>query len=712
MQATTKQESAQATNRSQERRHQIMMCAPDHFSIEYVINPWMEGNVHRSSAEASRKQWEALREVLAKEATVELLSQPEGVPDLVFTANAGLTLGERVILSHFRHPERQKEEPFNKAWFEDKGLEVIEMPRGVYFEGAGDGLFLRDGSGTMVLGYGFRSVLEAAAFVAETLAIDVVPVKLVDERFYHLDTCFCPLAGGKLIWYPPAFDERSVRAIEALVPEQDRHAVSEKDATFFACNAVDTGHAVVLNNATSELESKLVSWGFRVVRTALDQFMLAGGAAKCLTLRLDEPVSRAPRRRDTPVVVTREVEFRGHIVDDGTLGKAMDLIPAAGGSYAVLRFEPGLKRDDESYIRLRVTAPDSENLQRIVLQLLTLGAKLQDEEERPAVVRVVEKEGVAPRDFYSTTIYPTEVYHEGRWIRVEKQRMDAVVVLEGHGPATRAVCRLLRDLRKGERIIAGSDGIRIHVRRETTEEEDFKFMGSAVSSERRVESAVEHIAWEMRRIRDRGGRTVVVAGPVVIHTGGGPYLGRLVREGYVNALLGGNAIAVHDLESQLYGTSLGVDLRRGGPVGGGHRHHIDTINVIRECGSIAAAVEQGVIRAGLFYEIVKAGVPFCLAGSIRDDGPLPDTEMDLVRAQAEYARLLEGADMIIMLSSMLHSIGTGNMTPAGVRMISVDINPAVATKLADRGSTDSTPVVTDVGLFLNLLSRKLEEMNA
>ncbi|MCC5874949.1 MAG: TIGR00300 family protein [Candidatus Sumerlaeia bacterium] len=712
MTVSTNAEQKNANTISREAKHRFLMCAPDHFSVEYVINPWMEGNVHRSSIELSREQWKNLNKVLATEGTVELLQQPEGVPDLVFTANAGLVLGDRAILSHFRHPERQCEEPYNKAWFEDQGFEVIEMPRGVYFEGAGDGLFLRDGSGVMVLGYGFRSVLEAAPFVADALSIDVVPVKLVDERFYHLDTCFCPLRGGKLIWFPGAFDERSIRAIEALVPENDRYAVSEKDAAYFSCNAVDTGEAVVLNNATPELEARLQAWGFRVIRTPLDQFLLAGGAAKCLTLRLDEEPARQKSTNRTPVIVTREVEFRGHIVDDGTLGKAMDLIPAAGGSYTVLRFEPGQKKEDDSYIRLRVTAPDRDTLEQLVLQLIDLGAMLQDEEEHPAVVRVVEKDGVAPRDFYSTSIFPTDIYHEGRWIRVEKQRMDAVVVLEGHGASTRAVCRLLRDLRKGDRLIAGSDGIRIHVRREAAEEEDFKFMGSAVSSERRVESAVEHIAWELKRIRERGGRTVVVAGPVVIHTGGGPYLGRLVRDGYISALLGGNAIAVHDLESQFHGTSLGVDLRRGGPVGGGHRHHIDTINVIREYGSIPEAVEAGVVTGGLFYELVKAGVPYCLAGSIRDDGPLPDTEMDLFKAQAEYARLLEGADMVIMLSSMLHSIGTGNMTPAGVRMISVDINPAVATKLADRGSTDSTPVVTDVGLFLNLLSRKLEEMES
>src|SRR5581483_9909062 len=213
---------------------------------------------------------------------------------------------------------------------------------------------------------------------------------------------------------------------------------------------------------------------------------------------------------------------------------------------------------------------------------------------------------------------------------------------------------------------------------------------------------------EMQRIREQGGRIVVVPGPVVIHTGGGEHLAWLVRSGYVQALLGGNAIGVHDIEQSLMGTSLGVDLKLGSSVEGGHRHHLKAINTIRGCGSIARAVEQGTLTSGVLYECVRKGVPFSLAGSIRDDGPLPDTQMDLIKAQEEYARLLKGADLILMLSSMLHSIGVGNMTPAGVRLVCVDINPAVVTKLSDRGSIESVGVVTDVGLFLNLLTQRLK----
>jgi len=223
---------------------------------------------------------------------------------------------------------------------------------------------------------------------------------------------------------------------------------------------------------------------------------------------------------------------------------------------------------------------------------------------------------------------------------------------------------------------------------------------------------VEQIAWELRQLRDQGGKVVVTAGPVVIHTGGSQHLARLIREGYVQGLLGGNAIAVHDIEQSMMGTSLGVDMKRGVAVRGGHRHHLKVINLIRRCGSIAAAVEQGLLTKGVMYECVRNNVPFSLAGSIRDDGPLPDTQMDLLKAQTEYGQLLEGADMILMLSTMLHSIGVGNMTPAGVKMVCVDINPAVVTKLSDRGSVESVGVVTDVGLFLSLLVQQLDKLTS
>jgi lysine-ketoglutarate reductase/saccharopine dehydrogenase-like protein (TIGR00300 family) len=335
------------------------------------------------------------------------------------------------------------------------------------------------------------------------------------------------------------------------------------------------------------------------------------------------------------------------------------------------------------------------------------------ESATPAVLEAVIQSGVAPDDFYVSTIYPTEVLIDGKWVKVEGQRMDGAIAVTRSATGLMLRCKLLRDLEVGESVVVGSEGIRTkrndtNLKKNATEE--FSFMGAGVSSERRVELVVEQIAWDLRRIRDRGGKVAIVAGPVVIHTGGSQHLNKLIREGYVHALLGGNAIAVHDIEQSLMGTSLGVDMQRGVSVHGGHRHHLKAINSIRRCGSIAQAVEQGVLRSGVMYECVKNNVPFSLAGSIRDDGPLPDTKMDLIEAQADYARLIEGADLILMLSSMLHSIGVGNMTPAGVKMVCVDINPAVVTKLSDRGSIESIGVVTDVGLFLSLLVQQLNKL--
>jgi lysine-ketoglutarate reductase/saccharopine dehydrogenase-like protein (TIGR00300 family) len=287
--------------------------------------------------------------------------------------------------------------------------------------------------------------------------------------------------------------------------------------------------------------------------------------------------------------------------------------------------------------------------------------------------------------------------------------MDAVIVVEEGVDGMMACCTLMRDLQVGDLVVCGTAGVRVNRPVTRRGEEEFGFMTASVSSERRVELEVEELAWEMRRIRDRGGKIAFVAGPVVIHTGGSRHLQEIIRLGYMQVLLTGNALPVHDIEMNLYGTSLGVDMTHGVGVAGGHRHHLDAINKVRRAGSIAAAVEQGLVTGGVMHACVKHGVKYVLAGSIRDDGPLPDTLMNLVEAQTAYAQAIADVDMIVMLSTMLHAIGTGNMTPAGVRLVCVDISPAVVTKLADRGSIESTGIVTDVGLFLNLLARKLGE---
>ena len=686
----------------------FLMCPPDHYDVDYVINPWMEGNIHKSSRDRAVEQWQKLYHVLKDEAIVDLVEPQLGSPDMVFTANAGLVLGDHVVLSRFFHPERQGEEPHFKTWFEEHDFTVYELPKDLPFEGAGDALLDREGR-WLWAGYGFRSELYSHSYIAKWLDIEVLSLRLTDERFYHLDTCFCPLSGGYLLYYPPAFDAYSNHLIERRVPEEKRIAIEEPDAVNFACNAVNVDSAIVMNKASEGLKTRLRENGFKVIETPLTEFLKAGGAAKCLTLRVNEPV-REEVHANVPVE-SRVIRLEGHLLDAGTMNQALDLIVDRGGSFQVLNFQLGEQRQSTSAAEVRVSAPSHGSLEEIISLLIDLGAIATPQAECDAKTEAVVQAGVSPDDFYVTTIYPTEVRVKGEWIKVQGQRMDAAIVVSSH----EARCTLLRDLQAGEQVVVGVEGIRT-VRKPSAREQrasqEFSFMGAGVSSERRVELVVEQIAWELRQIRDQGGKVAVTAGPVVIHTGGASHLSRLIQQGYVQALLGGNAIAVHDIEQALMGTSLGVDMQRGVPVRGGHRHHLKVINTVRRCGSIAGAVEQEILTKGIMYECVKNGVPFALAGSIRDDGPLPDTEMDLIKAQSEYAHLLEGTDMILMLSTMLHSIGVGNMTPAGVKMVCVDINPAVVTKLSDRGSVESVGVVTDVGLFLSLLVQQLDKLTS
>ncbi|MBD1834542.1 TIGR00300 family protein [Cyanobacteria bacterium FACHB-472] len=690
----------------------FLMCAPDHYDVDYVINPWMEGNIHKSSRDRAVEQWQKLHHVLKDHAIVDLVKPQRGVPDMVFTANAGLVLGDTVVLSRFFHKERQGEEPYFKEWFESQGCTVHELPKDLPFEGAGDALLDREGR-WLWAGYGFRSELDSHPYLAKWLDIEVLSLRLMDERFYHLDTCFCPLNGGYLLYYPPAFDSYSNRVIEMRVAPEKRIAIAEADAVNFACNAVNIDSVVVMNKASESLKKRLTDVGFQVIETPLTEFLKAGGAAKCLTLRVTEPVRTEVH--EAVSVESRTVRMEGHLLDTGLINRALDLVVENGGSFQVLNFQLGAQRQSTSSAEVKVSAPSHEVMEAILSLLIDLGAVDLPQDERDAKLEPVVQAGVAPDDFYVSTIYPTQVRVNGEWIKVLGQRMDGAIAITDTSNGIVARCKLLRDLEVGDRVVVDVVGIRTVRKTESREvrnTQEFSFMSAGVSSERRVELVVEQVAWELRQVRDQGGKVVVTAGPVVIHTGGGEHLAHLIRQGYVQALLGGNAIAVHDIEQSMMGTSLGVDMKRGVSVRGGHRHHLKVINMIRRCGSIEKAVEQGVVTSGVLYECVRAGVPFSLAGSIRDDGPLPDTQTDMIKAQEEYARLLEGADMILMLSSMLHSIGVGNMTPAGVKMVCVDINPAVVTKLSDRGSVESVGVVTDVGLFLSLLVQQLDKLTS
>ena len=689
----------------------ILMCPPDHYDVDYVINPWMEGNIHKSSRDRAVEQWQKLHQVLKDVAIVDLVDPAKGWPDMVFTANAGLVLGTNVVLSRFFHKERQGEEPYFKAWFEENGFTVYELPKDLPFEGAGDALFDREGR-WLWAGYGFRSELDSHPYIAKWLDTEVVSLRLIDERFYHLDTCFCPLTGGYLLYYPPAFDSYSNRVIEMRIPEEKRIIVEEPDAVCFACNAVNVGSTIVMNQISDSLKNKLTKAGFNVTETPLSEFLKAGGAAKCLTLRVTEPILEDVHANVT--IESRVIRMEGHLLDAGLLNQALDLVVENSGSFRVLNFNLGIERNSISTAEVRVSAPSHQLLEEIMTELIDLGAVPPPQELCDINTTVVTQDGVAPDDFYVSTIYPTEVRVNCEWVRVQNQRMDGAIKVNPDPTNPSAECVLLRDLKVGDRVMVSIEGSRtvkkVDSHEGRKESKEFSFMGAGVSSERRVELLVEQIAWEMRQIRDQGGKIVVTAGPVVIHTGGSQHLSRLIRGGYVHALLGGNAIAVHDIEQSMMGTSLGVDMQRGIPVRGGHRHHLKVINTVRRYGSIANAVEKGLVTKGVMYECVKNNVPFVLAGSIRDDGPLPDTEMDMIKAQTHYAELLKGADMVLMLSSMLHSIGVGNMTPAGVKMVCVDINPAVVTKLSDRGSVESVGVVTDVGLFLSLLLQQLDKL--
>jgi lysine-ketoglutarate reductase/saccharopine dehydrogenase-like protein (TIGR00300 family) len=402
------------------------------------------------------------------------------------------------------------------------------------------------------------------------------------------------------------------------------------------------------------------------------------------------------------MAATDTVEAEGHLIDSGLLSGIFDKIIEQKASYEILHFDIGRTNDDVSRIEMRITAPDAAALDELLQQLTTFGCHAL--REHNAVVKPAEKDRCVPDDFYSTTNHRTHVRLGGRWVEVEQQRMDAVIVAAGG----RAVCRKLRDVRTGEPIVCGHAGIRVTPEFKERDRHGFAFMSNDVSSERRVEGSVARIAAMMRDVKKAGGRIAVVAGPVVVHTGGVEHFSELIRNGYVDVVLAGNALAVHDIEYALSGTSLGIDLVAGAPVEQGHRNHMAAINTISRAGGIRQAVERGVLKSGVMYECVRHGVDYVLAGSIRDDGPLPDTLMDLLDAQERYAEALSNnVQLVLMLSSMLHSIGVGNMLPSWVRVVCVDINPAVVTKLGDRGSTQTVGVVTDVGLFLHRLAEAL-----
>jgi lysine-ketoglutarate reductase/saccharopine dehydrogenase-like protein (TIGR00300 family) len=391
-------------------------------------------------------------------------------------------------------------------------------------------------------------------------------------------------------------------------------------------------------------------------------------------------------------LITEVVEAEGHLIDSQLLNVMFDTVVRSDAAFEVIDFRIGRTNDEPSFVSMRISAKTEPVLHEVLEELVALGCRLARADD-----------GCAPEDFYSTTNHRTFVRRGGQWQPVERQRMDAVIAIDGE----RAICRKLREIRAGDHIVCGVNGIKIVPEFRERDRLGFAFMTNEISSERRVEVGVARIAAMMKDVKRARDRIAVVAGPVVVHTGGGNYFRDLVERGYVNVLLAGNALAVHDAEQALYGTSLGVDLETGRSIEGGHRHHMRAINTISRAGGLRPAVAAGVLTSGIMYECITHGVDYVLAGSVRDDGPLPDTIMNLVEAQDRYAAALDHVGLVLVLSTMLHGIGVGNMLPAWVRLVCVDINPAVVTKLADRGSSQTVGIVTDVGLFLRQLASAL-----
>jgi lysine-ketoglutarate reductase/saccharopine dehydrogenase-like protein (TIGR00300 family) len=405
------------------------------------------------------------------------------------------------------------------------------------------------------------------------------------------------------------------------------------------------------------------------------------------------------------MTVSREVELEGHIIDSGMMQSCFGIIMDMGGSFSVQEFDIGRHKDEESYARMLVEADDEDQLQSIVHELHQHGVNPSDPKD--ATLVPAPDDQVVPHGFYSTTNHPTFIRHSGEWIEVKDMEMDCAVVIED-GDQPRAYTKVLNAIEEGDMVVTDETGIKVQPpERPRDSGGAFGFMQGGVSSERPSESTIRKIANAIKETKREGGKVMAVCGPALIHSGAREDLARLVREGYVDMLSAGNGFAVHDIERDIYGTSLGMDTESLDHPRHGHKHHIYAISeVIRE-GGIEEAVESGTIGSGVMYECIDNDRPFVLAGSIRDDGPLPDTITDAVEAQNAIREQAHEADMVLMLSTLLHSVAVGNCLPSTTRVVCVDINPATVTQLLDRGSAQAVGMVTDIGTFVPILAEQL-----
>jgi lysine-ketoglutarate reductase/saccharopine dehydrogenase-like protein (TIGR00300 family) len=400
---------------------------------------------------------------------------------------------------------------------------------------------------------------------------------------------------------------------------------------------------------------------------------------------------------------TQTVQVQGHIIDSLILAKILDLVVDSGADYRMVEIDVGRGPSDPSRAVIEITADDDEALDALLADIHPHGADPLDQIDASLVPAA--HDGVLPPGFYATTNLPTSVRVNGHWIEVSNAEMDCALVVDGSTARTTPMHRV----RRGDLTVVGSDGVRVRPLEKPRGRTPFEFMSSEVSSEKPKGLLVAEVARRIRLAKSLGGKVLAVCGPAVVHTGSGPAVASLVRLGWIDVLFAGNGFATHDIESQLLGTSLGVSVREGIPHEGGHANHLRVINEVRSWGAIAAGVERGLLTGGVMYECVKRGVPFVLAGSIRDDGPLPDVITDIVESQDAMRAALPGVRVALMLASTLHSIATGNLLPAGVETFCVDINQAVVTKLADRGSHQALGIVTDAGLFVRQLEEQLGE---
>lgn len=398
-----------------------------------------------------------------------------------------------------------------------------------------------------------------------------------------------------------------------------------------------------------------------------------------------------------------EIEIQGHIIDSLILPKVLDEILTHGGSYVIKDIRVGQRQTDASHARIEVRAESGDKLREILDAIHDHGAAPVNVRDCQTVA--ADMDGAFPENFYSTTNYRTQVRLGGDWIDVEDQEMDCGILIDTEGIAAR--CVPMTEVRVGDKIVVGRDGLRVFPAETAARSNLFEFMASPVSSEKPKGVTVREIAAAMKRTKESGEKILAVLGPAVVHTGSVEHICGLIRGGYLNVLFAGNALATHDIEQALFNTSLGISLDRGVPMEEGHEHHLRAINTMRRLGGVRRAVERGVLKSGIMYECVRHDIPFLLAGSIRDDGPLPEVVTDVLEAQRRMREMIHGVGFCLMVATMLHSIATGNLLPAWVRVACVDINPATVTKLTDRGSIQTVGVVTDAEPFLRALVAEL-----